>query len=414
MMGTIIPRSAPASRGPWTPPAELAGTEPPPSLDEAQGDDPAPAAATATVEELEGMTQAQLKDWLKERGAAVTGTKTALFVRAKEVLAGTYATKKAPAKRKAAGGSGDGAKKAKKADEWPPGPIYDASMRKPAPAGPAFKVMSWNVAGLNALLSKEPGLLRALAERESPDVLCLQEHKLQEGKVEEFEARLREQLPGYESFEWSCSGPPANKGYSGVVTISKVRPLSVTRGLPGVADADDPEVNHEGRVVVTEHAGVYVLNAYVPNAAKGGKDGALGRLALRTDVWDPAMAAAVRGLEGEKPVVVAGDLNCAREEIDIHNPKGNLKSAGFTPEERASFAEQYMGNGMVDPFREQHPGVVGYTYYGYRFNMRAKGKGWRLDYTLCSASLRDRCHDAFLLPDVMGSDHVPVGLTLTM
>jgi exodeoxyribonuclease III len=108
----------------------------------------------------------------------------------------------------------------------------------------------------------------------------------------------------------------------------------------------------------------------------------------------------------------AGDLNCAAEEIDIHNPKGNLKSAGFTPEERASFAEHLLGGGFADAFRRKYPGVVGYTYWGYRFNARANNKGWRLDYFLVSEALWGRVHDAYHLPEVLGSDHCPLGLWL--
>ena len=113
-----------------------------------------------------------------------------------------------------------------------------------------------------------------------------------------------------------------------------------------------------------------------------------------------------------KPVVFVGDLNCAREEIDIHNPAGNLKSAGFTPEERQSFKEKYMEGGFIDPFRVQHPDVVAYTYWSFRFGMRAKNKGWRLDYTLVSDGLKDRVHDAYIMKEIDASDHAPVGIIL--
>ncbi|XP_057427654.1 DNA-(apurinic or apyrimidinic site) endonuclease, chloroplastic isoform X2 [Lotus japonicus] len=121
-----------------------------------------------------------------------------------------------------------------------------------------------------------------------------------------------------------------------------------------------------------------------------------------------------RELEKTKPVVLTGDLNCAHEEIDIYNPAGNKKSAGFTDEERKSFAANFLSRGFVDTFRRQHPDVVGYTYWGYRHGGRKTNRGWRLDYFLVSESIADKVHDSYILPDVMGSDHCPVGLIIKL
>ncbi|PNX82806.1 apurinic endonuclease-redox protein [Trifolium pratense] len=122
----------------------------------------------------------------------------------------------------------------------------------------------------------------------------------------------------------------------------------------------------------------------------------------------------VQELEKSKPVVLTGDLNCAHEEIDIYNPAGNKRSAGFTDEERKSFETNLLSKGFVDTFRRQHPGVVGYTYWGYRHGGRKFNRGWRLDYFLVSESIADKVHDSYILPDVVGSDHCPIGLVMKL
>ncbi|GKV50034.1 hypothetical protein SLEP1_g56749 [Rubroshorea leprosula] len=119
-------------------------------------------------------------------------------------------------------------------------------------------------------------------------------------------------------------------------------------------------------------------------------------------------------LEKSKPVILTGDLNCAHEEIDIHDPTGNKRSAGFTNEERQSFGTNFISRGFVDTFRKQHPDVVGYTYWGYRHGGHKTNKGWRLDYFLVSESIADKVYDSYILPDVTGSDHCPVGLILAL
>ncbi|KAK8305817.1 hypothetical protein V6Z12_D03G087000 [Gossypium hirsutum] len=121
-----------------------------------------------------------------------------------------------------------------------------------------------------------------------------------------------------------------------------------------------------------------------------------------------------RELEKSKAVILTGDFNCAHEEIDIYNPAGNRRSAGFTIEERQSFSTNFLSRGFVDTFRKQNPDVVGYTYWGYRHGARKGNKGWRLDYFLVSDAIADDVHDSFILPDVIGSDHCPIGLVLKL
>ncbi|KAJ9510708.1 hypothetical protein QJQ45_027658, partial [Haematococcus lacustris] len=342
--------------------------------------------------------------------------------------------------------SAGGAKKSrKKAAPRVERVVYSESLRKPLPedhSGPITKVMTWNVAGLRGLLRKNPTAIAQLIAREAPDVLCLQETKISDEHTAGLEAEL--QLPPGWHAAWSCG---SKKGYAGVATLSRLPPLSVRSGL-GVEEHDQ-----EGRLLLTEYPALSVVNTYVPNSSAE-----LKRLGYRVDPggWDDAFSQALRRWDQEKAVVVAGDLNCAHQEIDIHNPKTNLRSAGFTQvqsptaaslppqaqpcllpptcprdhfpltqlpgselqEERDSFGTRLLGAretggaGLVDVLRMQHPEVQAYTYYSFRFQCRAKGIGWRLDYTLLSPKLIAQFHDAYILPDVEGSDHVPLGVTL--
>lgn len=272
------------------------------------------------------------------------------------------------------------------------------TMRTPPFTGDTkfMKLLSWNVNGLRALLKLKDFSALQLAQREDFDVLCLQETKLQEKDVEAIKQSL---LDGYENSFWTCSA--TKLGYSGTAIISRIKPLSVRYGL-GISDHDS-----EGRLVTLEFDTYYLIGAYVPNSGDG-----LKRLSYRVTEWDPSLSNYVKELEKSKPVILTGDLNCAHEEIDIYDPAGNKRSAGFTNEERQSFKENFLSKGFVDTFREQHPGVVGYTYWGYRHGGRKNNRGWRLDYFLVSRSIADNVHDSYILPDVTGSDHSPIGLVL--
>ncbi|XP_021281678.1 DNA-(apurinic or apyrimidinic site) lyase, chloroplastic isoform X2 [Herrania umbratica] len=276
---------------------------------------------------------------------------------------------------------------------------YNPRIMRPPPhtGNPKFvKVLSWNVNGLRALLKFGGFSALQLAERENFDVLCLQETKLQEKDVESIKQSL---IEGYENSFWTCSN--SKLGYSGTSIISRIKPLSVRYGL-GKSDHDS-----EGRVVTAEFDSFYLLSVYVPNSGDG-----LRRLTYRITEWDPALSNYIKELEKSKPVILTGDLNCAHEEIDIYDPAGNKRSAGFTIEERQSFDTNFLSRGFVDTFRKQHPGVVGYSYWGYRHGARKTNKGWRLDYFLVSEAIADDVHDSYILPDVMGSDHCPIGLIL--
>ncbi|XP_013744950.2 DNA-(apurinic or apyrimidinic site) endonuclease, chloroplastic [Brassica napus] len=276
------------------------------------------------------------------------------------------------------------------------------TMRPPSlPEGTkSVKIMTWNVNGLRALLKLESFSALQLAQREDFDVLCLQETKIQVKDVEEIKKAL---IEGYDHSYWSCS--VSKLGYSGTAIISRIKPLSVRYGT-GLSGSDH---DTEGRIVTAEFESFYLINTYVPNSGDG-----LKRLSYRVEEWDRTLSNYIKELEKTKPVVLTGDLNCAHEEIDIYNPAGNKRSAGFTIEERQSFGENFLEKGFVDTFRKQHPGVVGYTYWGYRSGARKTNRGWRLDYFLVSESIAGNVHDSYILPDISGSDHCPIGIILKL
>lgn len=249
-----------------------------------------------------------------------------------------------------------------------------------------MKLISWNVNGIRACVEK--GFLDFFKEADA-DIFCLQETKLQAGQI-------NLDLPGYHQY-WNYA---EKKGYSGTAIFTKKEPLSVSYGI-GIEEHD-----HEGRVITVEMDDFYFITVYVPNSQDG-----LARLPYRMQ-WEDDFLAYVKKLEETKPVIFAGDLNVAAEEIDLKNPKTNRKNAGFTDEERAKF-RVVKENGLIDSFRHFYPDMEGiYSWWSYRFQARSKNAGWRIDYFMVSEALKDRMEDAQIYTDVMGSDHCPVGLIL--
>ena len=248
-----------------------------------------------------------------------------------------------------------------------------------------MKLISWNVNGLRAVMNKNfMEVFRTL----DADCFCLQETKLQEGQID-FDPE------GYYSY-WNYAD---KKGYSGTAIFTKVKPISVTRGM-GIDEHD-----HEGRVLTLEFEDFYLTDVYVPNSQDE-----LKRLDYRMR-WEDAFRNYQKELEKTKPVVFCGDLNVAHQEIDIKNPKTNHRNAGFTDEERCKMTE-LLESGFVDTFRYLYPETVTYSWWSYRFKARERNTGWRIDYFICSESLKDKIRDAKIHTDIMGSDHCPVELDL--
>ena len=250
-----------------------------------------------------------------------------------------------------------------------------------------MKFVSWNVNGLRACVGK--GFVDIFKDFDA-DFFCLQETKLQAGQIDL-------DLPGYQQF-WNYA---EKKGYSGTAIFAKHAPLSVCYGV-GVEELDT-----EGRLITLEYEDFYLLTCYTPNAQQE-----LARIEHRLN-WEDAFRAYLCELDAKKPVIICGDLNVAHKEIDLKNPAANRGSAGFSDEERAAFTS-LLDSGFTDSFRHLYPEVTGaYSWWSYRFNARKNNAGWRIDYFLVSNRLADRIEAAAIHPDIMGSDHCPVSLTLS-
>jgi exodeoxyribonuclease-3 len=263
-----------------------------------------------------------------------------------------------------------------------------------------MKIYSWNVNGIRAVLRKDR--FNPFLEAHQPDILCLQETKAERGQIEI-------DLPGYHEY-WNSA---IKKGYSGTAIFSKEAPLAVINGFPEdfakrfkFADELRRDSSEEGRVITAEFKNFYVVTVYTPNT----KDD-LSRLALRFGHWDPAFLAYCSQLGKQKPVIFCGDLNVAHTEFDLAHPKSNRGKKGFTDEERKGF-QNIVDAGFVDTLRLFKQGNGHYTWWSPFANARARNIGWRIDYVLVSQQLKDAVQAAEIHPNVMGSDHCPVSITL--
>lgn len=245
-----------------------------------------------------------------------------------------------------------------------------------------MRFISWNVNGLRAVVKKGfEDIFWAL----DADFFCIQETKLQEGQIDL-------DLPGYEAY-WSYA---EKKGYSGTAIFTKHTPLSVNYNIPGH--------DTEGRVVTLEYNDFYLVCVYTPNAQNE-----LKRIDYRMQ-WEDDFRAYLCRLDKIKPVIVCGDMNVAHNEIDLKNPDTNHFNPGFSDEERGKFTE-LLDSGFVDSFRSLYPDRRdAYSWWSYRAAARERNVGWRIDYFVVSERLGENIKDAYILPEIMGSDHCPVGL----
>ncbi|ELR14342.1 exodeoxyribonuclease III, putative, partial [Acanthamoeba castellanii str. Neff] len=285
------------------------------------------------------------------------------------------------------------------------------------------KLISWNVFSLNAIVEK--GSLQHYIKEEEPDVLCLQETKLTNSKIELFKGKTFHRPDIYQYEFHNCS--TAIKGYSGVAMYSKYRPLRVHHGI-GVEEHDN-----EGRVITLEFAGFYLVGSYIPNSGdelkrleyrqRWNRDMEAYLLSLSTSGLKAGLDVHPHGHELEyrvldeserkgKPVIWCGDLNVAHEEIDLHDPANNHYTSGFTDEERDDFTRVIKTMDFVDSYRHENPTRQSYSFWSYRSAARARNMGWRLDYFLYQRALTPYVRKAFIRNFVLGSDHCPVGLLL--
>ncbi|WDL70202.1 exodeoxyribonuclease III [Helicobacter winghamensis] len=249
-----------------------------------------------------------------------------------------------------------------------------------------MRLISWNVNGLRACMNK--GFMEFF-NSVNADVFCIQESKMQREQAE-FD------FPNYEEY-WNSA---EKKGYSGVAIFSKIKPLSVEYDM-GIAHHDK-----EGRIITAEFSDFYLVNVYTPNSKRE-----LERLEYRME-WEDDFRAFLKNLESKKPVIVCGDLNVAHKEIDLKNPKTNRRNAGFTDEEREKMSA-LLDSGFTDTYRHFYPEKQGaYTWWSYMGKARANNTGWRIDYFLCSKILDSRLKSASIYPEILGSDHCPVGIEI--
>jgi len=251
-----------------------------------------------------------------------------------------------------------------------------------------MKLISWNVNGIRAVLKKD---FAEWFAQERPDVLCLQETKARPEQVE-----LPFEFTGYHQY-WNSAD---KAGYSGTLILSKEKPINV------IYDMGIDEHDTEGRVITAEYPDYYLVTVYTPNAQSG-----LARLDYRLS-WDRDFLAYMKDLEKTKPVIFCGDLNVAHQEIDLARPKGNHKNPGFSPQERQSF-DNIIASDFTDTFRHFHPETTeAYSWWSYRAGARSRNVGWRIDYFCVSNSLVPLLKNAWILSDVLGSDHCPVAIEL--
>ena len=249
-----------------------------------------------------------------------------------------------------------------------------------------MKLISWNVNGIRACLTKG---FEDIFKKLDADIFCIQETKCQPEQIElEFE--------GYTSY-WNSA---EKKGYSGTAIFTKQKPLNVTYGI-GIEEHDK-----EGRVITLEFEKFYMVDIYTPNSKRE-----LERLDYR-QIWEDVIRKYLLKLNETKPVIMCGDLNVAHKEIDLKNPKTNRHNAGFTDEERQKMTE-LLDAGFTDSFRYLYPDKENaYSWWSYMGHAREKNVGWRIDYFIVSKSIENKIKEATIYPEIMGSDHCPVGLEI--
>lgn len=252
-----------------------------------------------------------------------------------------------------------------------------------------MKILSFNVNGIRAVVGKS---FISDMQAQAPDIICLQETKATPEQV----AAAVAPLEGYHVYANSAD----RKGYSGTAILSKVQPIAVTY------DIGMPEHDTEGRVICAEFSSFYLLTVYVPNSGSE-----LLRLNYRQS-WDTAFLTYLKQLEQTKPVLVCGDFNVAHKAIDLARPKENYNKAAGYMQEEIDGMDAYTNAKLIDTFRYVHPDTVKYSWWSYRAGAREKNVGWRIDYFLMSEHFLPQLKAAFILNDVFGSDHCPVGVEL--
>ena len=262
-----------------------------------------------------------------------------------------------------------------------------------------MKIIAWNINGIRAMLKKNN--LVELINDENPDIICLGETKISCSLVNDVQDSLNKSLNNKYFNYWSPCKIKA--GYSGTAILTKKEPINVIYGL----NVNNKEYDDEGRVITCEFSKFYLVHVYTPNSGQ-----VLARLDFRVKIWDSMFIKYINKLKEHKKVIVCGDLNVAHKEIDLKNPKTNLKTAGFTIEERESFDNILNNTDLIDTFRYLHKETIKYSFWSYKFRARDKNAGWRIDYFLVDKKLIKKVIKSDILVYIMWSDHAPVILEI--
>ncbi|MDP2216490.1 MAG: exodeoxyribonuclease III [Methanolobus sp.] len=254
-----------------------------------------------------------------------------------------------------------------------------------------IRIISWNVNGIRSVQKK--GFLEWL-QKEQPDILCIQETKAQK---EQLGSELTE-VKGYCSYFSSAE----KKGYSGVALYTKKEPLSIKCGF-GI-----PKFDREGRILIADYGEFILFNIYFPNGKSSPE-----RLDYKMEFYDAFLEYALELKKQGKKLIICGDVNTAHREIDLARPKENETISGFLPEERA-WIDRFLSQGYVDTFRFLHPEPGQYTWWSVRSGARARNVGWRIDYFYASENAMENIRDSFIMPEVPGSDHCPLGIVIEL
>jgi len=252
-----------------------------------------------------------------------------------------------------------------------------------------MRIYTWNVNGLRSILKK--GLMEFIND-EDPDILCLQETKLQEEQIDD---EIKNLKGYYKYFSFANK-----KGYSGVAIFTKVEPKNIYHGI-GIEEFDT-----EGRILIAEYEDFILFNIYFPNGKMSDE-----RLDYKLRFYDAIMDYSKKLLEEGKNLIICGDYNTAHREIDLKNPKQNEKSSGFLPIER-EYIDRFLEIGFIDAYRHFYPDKIEYTWWSYMFKAREKNVGWRIDYFFVSNNFISKIKDVEILTHIQGSDHCPVKLTI--
>jgi exodeoxyribonuclease III len=269
------------------------------------------------------------------------------------------------------------------------------------PAKKEIKIIHWNVNGLRPLLSKEE--LDQLVKNENPDIVCFNEIKIDQDTIKSLDLNKKFNDKYKFNCYWNCS--TEKKGYAGTAILSKEKPESITYGM------NIKKHDSEGRVITAEYKKFYLVSCYTPNAGEK-----LKRIDYRTKEWDSDFFEYINSLKSKKDVIVTGDLNVARNDMDIFEPKGKDKLPGFTKQEKESF-QKFLDMGYIDTFRDLHPEEKKYSFFSKRTKGKESNKGWRLDYFVVNKDAKNievKESDMTEKDKYNASDHIPIFLTFNL